>query len=115
MGLTILVPRPETARRRFQAAASGGRRVGAVVGSYVSDLAALRKTIMLCALCVHRFNPRRYQYEPWRRDLYAVAACDDCRATTHGTRIFIHESLHQDVGDPELAARRRGRWARLGR
>jgi hypothetical protein len=77
--------------------AYAGRRVGAPVGSYISDLASLQKSILLCGACVFHFNPRAHHY--FREQHFHVQGdCDACRNFTHRGYIHFHESL---VGKPE--------------
>lgn len=111
MPVTLYVPRQYTKRQSLSSLEAPGRPVGQVAGSWVADRTALRQTVILCPFCVSKFNPRAHQYEPWRRFLYAVARCDDCRQISPRTRMFIHESLHAAVGE-ESPRRRRGRWRR---
>lgn len=106
--ITIHVPQPETAARRRKASeAPVGRGFGRTTGGHIGDLTDLKKFITLCPMCVGKFHPRLYGYEVWR--FYHVRAnCDACgQFDLHG-KAFIHESLHDAVGDDR---RRRGRWA----
>ena len=108
--LTVLIPKPDTPLRRLAAGEDPGRRSRSIAGSYISDLAATRKMILLCPFCVHKFNPRRVQYEPWRYEQYVIAKCDDCRQMSRHIRAFIHSSTHDVVGDPEWRQRRRAKF-----
>lgn len=109
MALEILIPKPDTPQRRAAAAEAPGRPWVRPAGGWVNDLAALRQTVMLCEFCDPKWNPRRAQYEPWRRDLWVTARCDACKQMSRHVKTYIHESLHVTVGDPETR-RRRGRW-----
>jgi hypothetical protein len=86
------------------------RPSGMLAGTWVDDFVALRKMIMLCPHCLHKFNPKRHHYEIWRRDLYSFGKCDDCNQHTPYLKSFIHESTHTHVG--EWHAPKKGRWAR---
>ena len=112
---TILIRQPDTLARRLQSLEDPGRRSGSVAGSYMADRVALRKLILLCPFHVHKFNPKRVDYEPFRR--YTLRGhCDDCKQFwSSGLRGFIHASTHDAVGDPELHHRQRARLVRLGR
>lgn len=89
-----------------------GRNGRQLAGSYMSDLCALGKSVILCDFCAPKFNPRRSHYEQWRRDLQVRGRCDDCREHFPGGhgRMFVPEALHGAVN--EDWGRRRGRWSR---
>ena len=116
MGVTIAVPKNDKLGSGYGpyaetfVGADPNRPSGMTAGSWVGDFVALRKMVTLCPHCIHKFNPRKVNYEVWRRDLYSVGKCDDCNQWTQYLRAFIHESLHADVG--EWQSPRRGRWAR---
>lgn len=103
--------RPETKARVLKSMEAPGRKLGRVAGGWISDLVALKKFITLCPYDVGKFNPRHYHYEPWRRDTFCVARCDACNQINTHCRGFIHESLHDEIGEPN---RKRGRWASRG-
>jgi hypothetical protein len=82
-------------------------------GGWIADGVGLQKCITLCNDCDHIFNPKRLNYELWRRDLgmtgpYVVSDCWGCDRKWVKCKAFIHESTHDTVGDE----RRRGRWQR---
>ena len=85
-----------------------GRPITRIAGGWIADLTALKQTVMLCPFCTHKFNPRKHHYELWREDWLALARCDACRQTSRATKVFIHQSLHDAVGDDR--SRHRGRW-----
>lgn len=109
MSLTILVPRPDSPARRMAASEHPGRPSGQLGGAWNADLTALRKCVILCDFCIHKFHPRRHGYEPWRQTL-TRARCDDCKQYSARCMTFIHESTHDAVGDWQRPAK--GRWAR---
>lgn len=56
-----------------------GRRPGTTSGSYVSDLAALRKCIILCPSCVPKFNGTAKGYIIPHNLPKAQGRCDGCK------------------------------------
>lgn len=106
--LTIHVPQPETPARRRHAAEAPGKPWHRVAGGWLDDHVALRKFVTLCTDCTPRFNPRRHHYEVWRQTVYVMASCTACNAFDPRCRAYIHEALHEQLGE---TGRRRGRWA----
>ena len=82
---------------------SRGRRVGAVTGSYITDLAAIRQTIILCSACDAKWKHdyKRHQYEPHKQfhEYYGgvIGSCDACREMGMRRKIYIHQSFHGQV------------------
>ena len=87
-----------------------GRKPGRIAGGYMSDLAALKKTIILCPFCEHKFNPRKSNYEVWNRFYMAHGRCDGCKQLSFQAKIYNHEAYTSAVEMP--GNRRRGRWGR---
>ena len=88
---------------------------GRLAGGWVMDGVALRKCITLCDECDPKFNPRKLNYELWRRDFgmtgpYVISDCWGCARKWVKCKAFIHESTHDEAGD--TYAPRRGRWQR---
>ena len=113
-GPTLYLPTPMTPSKRIGALKHGGRRHGLGHGSYLSDLVALQKTILLCGACQHRFDWRRHGYRSiWRYEHTAVQGqCDACRVTcTVDGRAFIHENHFSQVWMTRDVERQRRRFA----
>jgi hypothetical protein len=108
MSLTILVPQPDTPRRRLQASEAPGKPWTRVAGGWIADLVAARRFIALCPSCDPKFNPRKHHYVPWRHDTYVVAKCDACGTLDIRCKPWIYETMVDDI---EHQRRRRGRWA----
>ena len=70
---------------------STGRKVGSAHGSYISDLAELCKTILLCYSCTRKFDHKKYRYYKQREFPYALGKCDACKAFGKND-LFLHES-----------------------
>lgn len=101
-------PSPEARReqrRRAQALESPGRRVGSVAGSWVTDLAELRQTIILCSNCDFKWrsSAARYGYEKlkkWSKIWGGVIGkCDGCREPGHQRTCYSHESIFDKVSE----------------
>jgi hypothetical protein len=95
-------------RERLMADEHPGRPSGGTAGSWISDFVSLQKMISLCPLCLHKFNPRQNGYEVWRREVQLVGKCDDCKQMTPYLKGFIHQSLHDIIGEPNRPTK--GRW-----
>lgn len=65
-------------------------------GTWTTDLAELRKAIVLCGLCQGKFDWRHKGYfSVWRYEHQAVnGACDACGVQIYGGdgRLFLHEA-----------------------
>lgn len=101
-----------------------GRRTDGTqsAASWVCDLAATKKTILLCSFCRPHFNPRRNNYRrlyiadaTGHTDGYAAnGMCDACKQMTvnaGGGTAFIHEELYNTVCQDPVDARRKARAA----
>ena len=93
---TILTPTQWTTLDKINAMAYGGKRRGTPAGTHVTDLSALKKTIVLCGGCQSKFDWRRHgYYSVWRYEHQPVLGqCDGCRGMISGNdgRLFLHES-----------------------
>ena len=101
-----------------------GRRTDGsqTAASWIADLSALKKTIILCDVCRVKFNPRKHGYrrmfvsDPTHKsDGYSVGGkCDGCKQRTEnvgGGVAFIHETLYAQVCVDPSEARRKARLA----
>lgn len=86
-------------RRRARSLQSPGRPVGKPEGTWVTDLAELRQTVLLCGACDSKFKPAhpRYGYfrdRKWKRLYGGVGGvCDGCRTPyPAGLQLYVHES-----------------------
>ena len=62
-----------------------------IVG-WIDDLAALKKCIVLCWSCKHRFDHIKASYYKDTRLDYVRGDCDGCRKYAPQGQIYIHES-----------------------
>ena len=107
---TLYLPKPMDGRRRLEAVKALGKPVGRTPGGWVADLAGLKKSVALCAHCDPKWSPKRHGYYEFRRDVKALDTCDGCQ-TVEVTKIFVHESVWFQVGQPPR--RRTGRWGTM--
>lgn len=82
------IVRKETAKVRAEGAQYRPRS-GQLAGTRVLDYAALGKAILLCGMCVHKFDAARHGYVT-KRDLpFARSTCDGCRRFDPQCRLFL--------------------------
>ena len=70
----------------------GSGRRGRTVGGMLSDMAFLKKAILLCSGCLPKWNPRAYNYEAKTLSPvhdFVVSKCDACG---YFTRCTLHLS-----------------------
>lgn len=84
MSAAILKLRNPTPEQRLGFATSAGRRSGATPSSWVSDLMATHRSILLCTSCQPKYRPalKREGYEAASRPPLkggVIAMCDDCK------------------------------------
>lgn len=113
-------------KEKVLAMAHPGRRTDGKqsAATWVTDLTALRKVVILCSFCRGKFNPRRHGYRriytpdpTGKTDGYTVNGdCDACKGWTPnlggGTAYTPDELYVKTHMDPAEA--RRARRARLG-
>lgn len=83
--------------------------------AWLANLVALRKFIILCSFCRHKFNYRKNHYRRFycpditgRTDGFVVnGRCDACKQNTfpHGTG-YVHEEEYAKVCDEPSSVRR---------
>lgn len=101
-----VVERKRKARAGAARVESTGRKVGSVAGSWVTDLAELKQSIMLCNACDFkwRHGAKKYGYELAKRWTKiwggVVGKCDDCRQSGPQRSFYYHETLNGKVYDP---------------
>ena len=88
-----------------------GRKIGTVKGSYISDLAELMKTIVLCYRCSHKFDHKKYRYYQQREFPFVLGQCDACKDFGKG-HLYLHQSEAQKCWDikHKHEADNRPRW-----
>lgn len=75
-----------------------GRRFGKPHGSYIDDLVALRKVVLLCWKCVPRFYYKRTGY--YKDEVFPryCGSCDACREHTEQGKAFYPEECLSEPG-----------------
>ena len=68
-----------------------GRPMGQPHGTHVTDEAELKKCVILCEGCAHKFDPKKYHYY-LTREFKIQGRCDGCKQHSQRARFFIHES-----------------------
>lgn len=131
MGTVVLVPKYHrigegfSRREQLQALEHNGRRTDGTQSpaAWVTDLTALRKSILLCTSCRTNFNPRRHGYRKFyspdwtgKTDGYMHnGKCDACKQNTAllpgGGTSFIPEETYRLLCIDPLDARRKARAA----
>ena len=64
-----------------------GKGRGTTSGSWISDLAALSKPIILCDLCINKWSPKKHGYAQkpiWPGQNFVQGECDGCKNFTRG-------------------------------
>lgn len=98
-----LIRRKKQARAKAKRSEAFGRRVGGVHGSWVTDIAELKQTVLLCNGCDHKFKriALRYQYE--RHALFfdeyggVIGRCDACKEPGKSRIVYNHQSYHGKI------------------
>lgn len=110
-------------RERAKADEHPGRRTDGSqsAASWVTDLASLKKIILLCSWCRGKFNPRRNGYRKLfvpdmsgKTDGYSSnGMCDGCKQNTAltpgGGVAFVSEEYYTQITQDPAEARRKSR------
>lgn len=97
MSVTLLSKRQWTPAARLAALEDRGRPMRRVAGGYVADLAGLRKSIVLCAMCTHKFNPNAHHYRKETDFPQVTGRCDGCKAHDIRCTLYVAEEIYQQV------------------
>lgn len=88
---SILKHRNPTARDRLKFSFAPWKQSCITPGSHIHDLAALRKCIMLCSFCEHKFNAKRARYRRKHFLSGLIGECDGCGEKGIHCAAFVHE------------------------
>ena len=94
---TILIKKTFTQADIDKSMEADGRRRGTTAGSYIADLAALKKVILLCSLCTHKFNPGRVGYRREKEFPVAQGKCDGCNTYDLRCSWYVYDELYSMV------------------
>ena len=85
-----------TAANRMRRVAAPGKPSGLSRGAWVSDLASLRKAIMLCGFCAPKWNAKAHHYVPRsivRTHPFVISDCDGCGSINAPCKLYRHEEV----------------------
>lgn len=87
----------KTRENRMKAAAFGGPRSGTIRGSWLADMAALKKAVMLCWACQRKWKAAAHDYErkmvgPGHAE--ARGECDGCGAANEMCAMYLPKEKH---------------------
>lgn len=82
--------KPWTDQRRVLASEDPGRPARTLAGSHIADLVHLRKAVILCPMCVRKFDGRSVGYITNPDVPFCGARCDGCKEMGMERRLFLH-------------------------
>jgi hypothetical protein len=71
-----------------------GRKQGKPHGSFVIDLADLRKMVLLCPGCNNKFDYKRHKFRKEKEFPEVIGKCDACRTIDMYCSMYIAEELY---------------------
>lgn len=93
----LLLKRVYTAAELDKNREHPGRRHGKPHGSYVIDLADLRKVVILCPLCNSKFDWKRHRFRKEKEFPCVVSKCDACKTTDSYCSMYIADETYTKV------------------
>lgn len=97
MSVELLVKRQWTGQDRLQAQEAPGRPTKRLHGGWIADLAGLRKSIVLCCFCAHKFNPKSHRYRKETDFPEVQGRCDGCKVGDAHCTLYIAEEYYSQV------------------
>ena len=94
---TALIRRQWTPNQLLAASEASGKSRGTLAGGWIADLAALKKVILLCGPCTHKFNPGRVNYRREKEYPVAQGKCDGCNTFDPKCSWYIHEEAYKEI------------------
>lgn len=110
MAIELVIPRMMTKRDEVQAKLDPGRKRGKPVGTYMSDLVAMRKIVLLCPSCQVPFDKEYWNHGYRREDMLCVSKCDACRKPGDNIRTYVPEENWRVAHAYDDTKPRKGRW-----
>ena len=86
--MVLILKSPTRADRLKNSIGQRGAPKRMLAGSWISDLAALGKAIVLCDWCKRKFNPKSVGYVAkalWPGQNFVMGDCDGCGRQCQGT------------------------------
>ena len=93
----LLLRKPDTPQARLKRLEADPRRHGKPHGSYVIDLADLRKVVILCSACNCKFDYRRHRFRKEKEFPYVVSKCDACLTHDSYCSMYIADETYTSV------------------
>jgi hypothetical protein len=93
----LLIKRTYTRAELDKNQEHSGRRHGKPHGSYVIDLADLRKVVILCPACNSKFDWKRHRFRKEKEFPYVVSKCDACKVTDSYCSMYIADETYTKV------------------
>ena len=90
----LLVRKKFTKADHLRSLEADPRRHGKPHGSYVIDLADLRKTVLLCPACNCRFDWKRHRFRKEKEFPYVNAKCDACLVQDAYCSMYMAEEVY---------------------
>jgi hypothetical protein len=109
----IYVPRDEkswTKAERLKAYEHPGRKHGKPHGSFVIDLADLRKAVLLCSACASKFDYKRHRFRLETEFRYNLGNCDACKVFDSYCSMYIAEETYVTVRSTADERRGLAKW-----
>ena len=96
MSVELLVKRKWTPADKLAAMEAPGRPARRIAGGWIADLTGLRKCIVLCGQCTHKFNPKLYHYRK-ETEMQASGRCDGCKAHDIRCTLYVADETYNQV------------------
>jgi len=93
MGLILWLPKKYSTLDHAKRKEFAGRKKGKPVGTHVTDLAELKKSIALCRGCRSGFSKKKYDYMQSRVIPVVRGACDACKSYSPAMELLVHRSM----------------------
>ena len=97
MSVTVLAKQQWTPKQLLAAGEADPKPARRVAGGWIADLAALKKVILLCPSCTHKFNPGRVNYRREKEFPVAQGKCDGCNTFDSKCSWYVYEELYTEV------------------
>lgn len=99
-----------TKRELDKAREHTGRKHGKPHGSYIVDLADLRKVVLLCPICNSKFDYKRHRFRRENEFRYVIANCDACKTLDTHCSMYIAEETYSTVRSTAEERRALAKW-----
>jgi hypothetical protein len=93
----LLIKRTYTQADLVKTREHPGRRHGKPHGSYVIDLADLRKVVILCPACNSKFDWKRHHFRKEKEFPCVVSKCDACKVVDSYCSMYIADETYTKV------------------